>query len=75
MESTLEEVQCWKIQYFIRKNRNIKKLNIFVESLHVEICRIKILIHVDNSYKPCDVIYAEFTSLRDMHVPTFEQHK
>jgi hypothetical protein len=43
-----------------KRNRKIKKLDVFVESLHVEISRLKTLIPIDNTCKQYDEVYNLF---------------
>lgn len=58
-----------------KRNKKIAKHDILIESLHTENARLKSLIPADDSCKQCDIVYAEFTSLRDVHASTLEQLK
>ena len=48
-------------------NKKIKKHDALVESLYAEINRLKSLTPIDDTCKSCDLVYADFTALRDMH--------
>src|SRR6266498_835423 len=63
------------VLYLRREIKKIKKLDALIESLNAEIARLKTLIPVDDSCKSCDLVYAEFTSLRDVHAYVLEQLK
>src|SRR6266540_42188 len=58
-----------------KKNKKIKKHDALIESLNAEIARLNTLTPVDDSCKSCDLVYAEFTSLRDVHASVLEQLK
>ena len=58
-----------------KRNKKIKKHDVLIESLHAEIARLKTLIPDDDSGKSCELVYAELTSLRNVHASTLEQFK
>jgi hypothetical protein len=58
-----------------KKNKKIRKHDDLVESLNSEIARLKTLIPIDDNCKSYDLVYAEFTSLRDVHACVLKQLK
>jgi hypothetical protein len=56
-----------------KKNKKIRKYDDLVESLNSEIARLNTLIPIDHTCKSCDLVYAEFTSLRDVHASVLKQ--
>ena len=56
-----------------KRNKKIKKHGVLIESLNAEIERLKILIPDDDSCKSCDLLYAEITSIRNMHASAVEE--
>jgi hypothetical protein len=58
-----------------KTNKKIRKHDDLVESLNSEIARLKTLIPIDDTCKSCDLVYAEFTSLRDVHASVLKQLK
>ena len=63
------------VLYQRKEIKKIKKHDILIESLHAEIARLKTLIPDDDSGKSCELVYAELTSLRNVHASTLEQFK